>query len=266
MRKISVLIFIVVLTNSCGLMKKLPPGSPEGIKMKDLLEQVDQNQNEYQNLRFQAAGKYSSSTGESFSFKLQVRILKDSIVWIDIADPILGIKLAKAIIFRDSVAFVNKIERKFYTGKVSNLMEKIDLDLNFEILQHLLSANILFPLLEDQYELYYEKDAYLMADYSYDYDSTEVKPESQSHLIKIDPVLKKAKYQNLHHHENKQDFTVQYSDFHNVLDLTFPTSLQLNYVQNGQKSVLILNKIKNIQKDIDLKFSLRIPSHYERML
>ncbi|NNK80982.1 MAG: DUF4292 domain-containing protein [Flavobacteriales bacterium] len=83
--------------------------------------------------------------GEKMSFKTNLRMRKDSIIWMSIS-PALGIEVARMIVTPDSVKFIDKWNDKYYLGTHDFIEERINVDLDFQFLQDLAVGN---PILYD---------------------------------------------------------------------------------------------------------------------
>lgn len=76
----------------------------------------------------------------SNAFKVNIRIRKDSLIWIS-ASSLLGVEAARAEITPDSIKLMDKINSTYYLGDMDSLAEKFDVDADFETLQSLLVGN-----------------------------------------------------------------------------------------------------------------------------
>ena len=101
---------------ACGFTKKIPEGSPSPIKAKALLDSIQNQRLEFNSLILTGTGNYKDAKQDQ-SFRFRIRMLKDSVIWVDITDPIIGgIKVARAVLYPDSVAFVNFPKQKILNG------------------------------------------------------------------------------------------------------------------------------------------------------
>lgn len=80
--------------------------------------------------------------GSRTSFQLEMRMRKDSLIWMNFSDPILGIPIVRAILLPDSFAMYNKLEKTYKTGDASGIREMLGLEVPFEALQAALLANL----------------------------------------------------------------------------------------------------------------------------
>lgn len=264
MKNLVLLNFLALFLISCGSQKYLPLGAPPLIKEKSFLQEIEAAQNKIQSLSFKANATFQSG-GSAQSFRLQIRLIKDSVLWLDISDPFLGIKLARAVVYPDSIAFINKLQRQYFTGKPSDLSQRIDLNLDFNLLQNMLCANIIFPVNKKDFDLYFGKEEYILADYSYQKDSAILESSGKSHLLKFYPENKKPKEQIFTESDLQKKYSLLFSDFKKLESLDFPQEMQIWYSDKDKVSSLQLSSIKNIQLDLVNNLPFSIPSNYERM-
>lgn len=80
--------------------------------------------------------------GETQDFKANIRMKKDSAIWISIS-PALGIEVLRVLVTPDSVKYLSKIpdNKYYYIGGFEGLSAAIKLDMDFRMLQDLLLGN-----------------------------------------------------------------------------------------------------------------------------
>lgn len=81
-----------------------------------------------------------------------MRIRRDSAIYISIA-PILGIEIARAIITPDSFKLVNRLESTYYLGNLAILSKMFNADVDYYMLQSLLTGNDFTHFRNDQFEV-----------------------------------------------------------------------------------------------------------------
>lgn len=264
MKKLLLFVSIVIVAASCRFQKHLPAGAPPAIKEKAFFKEINLAENEIQSIGFKANAAFESS-GSRQAFKLEVRILKDSLVWLDISDPFIGIKLARAVIYKDSIAFINKIQKQFFTGKPIELAKQINLDVDFSLLQNMLCGNMIFPVSNKDFELFFGKGEYIIADYSYKKDSVVMEADSESRILKFYPDSKKPKEQIFTNVPLQKEYKLFFSNFKKLNSIYFPEGMVISYDDKGKKSSLQLKDIKNIQLNSVSNLPFSIPSNYDRM-
>lgn len=123
---------------SCGGPKPLVYDVPtDAVKADDFLAAMESSQE--QGNTFEFSGKASYDDGKSaLDFGYTIRLKRDSVIWVDITDPFVGLKIARAVVFPDSAAFYNRMESNWMAGGIDLIQEKIKLNLEFNHLQNVL--------------------------------------------------------------------------------------------------------------------------------
>jgi hypothetical protein len=78
--------------------------------------------------------------GKEESFDIRARIRKDSAILISI-QYILGLEVAKILITRDSVRFVNYIQKTYFNGDFRYINDLLNTDLDYELVQAVMFGN-----------------------------------------------------------------------------------------------------------------------------
>lgn len=143
MNKFLSILLIIALVAGCK-SKSLLSTSVDGWDGKRKSLESNWQEKEFMPKEFQLKASASlKQDGKQTPFRIEVRMKRDSLIWLSFSDPILGIPLVRAIILPDSFAMVNKIEKSYMTGDASKIDELFGLSVPFDELQDLFLAN--FP-------------------------------------------------------------------------------------------------------------------------
>ena len=107
-----------------------------------LTKRLEKNLFQYETLSFKTDVNLQMKD-EKRSFKANVRIKKDSAIWMSLS-PALGIEVARAIFTQDSIKLIDKWNDKYYLGDYEYINNIFDADFDFGMLQDLLVANPVF--------------------------------------------------------------------------------------------------------------------------
>jgi Domain of unknown function (DUF4292) len=107
---------------------------------KYLIEQLNKNEFTFNTLSAKANIVYDN--GKKTSFKTHVRIKKDSAIWMSIT-PILGIEMARVMITKDTVKFMNRVDKEYFIGNFDYINNLFDSDLDYQMFEALLIGNSL---------------------------------------------------------------------------------------------------------------------------
>jgi hypothetical protein len=73
-------------------------------------------------------------------FKGQIRIRKDSIIWLSIT-PAMGIEMIRMVITNDSVKYINRFEKNYFAGDYKLVSDFLQIHVDFDILQAIILGN-----------------------------------------------------------------------------------------------------------------------------
>ena len=76
---------------------------------------------------------------KKFPFTAQLRMRKDSAIWISLSTGI-GVEGARILLTQDSVHYINRIDKTYFEGDYNLLSSLIDTDIDFNMIQALLTA------------------------------------------------------------------------------------------------------------------------------
>ena len=210
------------------------------------------------NFRFLSAKGKAQFTyqGNQQSANINVRIRKDSVIWISAS--LIGLEGVRAYITRDSVQVLDKLHRQFYAGNYAYLSERLNVPVNFDMLQALLLGNYLPPI-----------DTATEPQVTTEGAMQRVSYEQAGLLVQQLVELGKARVQQLMVQDpaTQNKVTVDYSDFR-VVERT-PQSFAYNtllQIQQGQKqptTATISYRTVDVDKE-RLQFPFSIPRGYAR--
>ncbi len=201
-------------------------------------------------------------------FKGQIRILKDSVIWVSFS-PALGIEMARLMITNDSVKFMNRLDKTYFIGDYEFVNDFLETNIDFDILQSFIIGNDF---------QFYDKTKFKASIDGMKYRLTTME---RSQLKKY--VRKKEKYPKVFiqtiwlnpatfkisrimikeiKKQNKK-LEANYSDFENIHEQLFP--LELKFDLTAEEKFEVFVKYSRINLNEDLKFPFRIPGKYQRI-
>jgi len=86
---------------------------------------------------------YSNAQGRQPNFTANIRMKKDSIIWVDISGP-LGINVFRILITPDTLKILDELAHTYKTRTLSYLQEVAEIPFDFGSLQDLLVGNLVF--------------------------------------------------------------------------------------------------------------------------
>ncbi|MBK7390754.1 MAG: DUF4292 domain-containing protein [Bacteroidetes bacterium] len=274
--RIPVILFVVVVAIMTGLSSCKTRHKAQVPVVKDEKNPDDKSAPDLQQLIYDNSFKVNSFSAkasvktnigdQSNSFNINLRIKTDSVIWISVS-PLLGIEVARVMITRDSVKFMDRLNNKYSNSDFRFFNDLLNVNIDFEIIQGILTGN-LFSYKKNKFNSVYIEDKYYIL-------STLSKRKLKRSLEDIDP--------------NKpivQDMWVSYQNYRitrlSVEDQRLQKSLLTDYSDHRQtegglfpflsKTVVKAEKQVNIEIEYnkvtinsDPEFPFNIPSGYEKM-
>lgn len=199
------------------------------------------------------------------SFKVAMRAKKDSIMWFSIS-PAMGIEVARAIVTKDSVKLINRLNNTYFTGGFDYISKLLQADLDYEALQSLLIGNSTEFYDEDeklrasidnkQYVLSTVRKRKLKKAIE---RNKELKEPVQS--IWLDPNTFKITQLLFKDFNTNREFQANYYDYKAVDSTAFPHKIL--YHIKAEKNVFINIEYTKVEKSEQQKFPFSIPEKYE---
>jgi hypothetical protein len=214
-----------------------------------------------------AAVDFDYLTAKSkFSFKsvkqdfdntnVNIRMKKDSIIWLSVTG--VGLEVARGIITRDSIVFMDKIHRDYFVFNYDQLSKQYNFDLNFDLLQSVIIGNMPFEMQENG-RVVKENDFYVLKQAV---DRLEV----DNYIAEKNQKLSRLKATEV---PTQNTFTLDYEDFRTVGSFLFPfTSLiNLNVLSKEQQKLETTMRLKHSKVELVKQspgFPFNVPSSYKR--
>ncbi|MCK9450776.1 MAG: DUF4292 domain-containing protein [Bacteroidales bacterium] len=232
-----------------------------------LLQKMSESELNFNFFSARCAISVVSDKKSKSDFRGQIRIQKDSIIWLSLS-PALGIEVARLMISQDSIWFINRIDKTYFKGDYDFINSFFQTTIDFDILQALLVGNDM---------TYYEDDSFRAAIDAMEYRLGAAKrskkkkqlllEDSPNILIQniwLNPDNFKITKVNLKEfgQENKQ-LEMRYSHFSAVKNQLVPTELDM--LLQAEKKIRIGLHFSNIELDEPLSFPFKVPSKYSKM-
>lgn len=134
-----IILIIAIALSACA--KKTEIVKPQKLQSKSpkfLIKKLNQNEQEFDYLfaKFTARTNFD---GKKLNFKGSIRIKSDSIIWLSFTK-LGGVELVRLVLTQDSIKFINKWDKEYYKGKLSDLKDFGGINVEFKILEDLLTG------------------------------------------------------------------------------------------------------------------------------
>jgi hypothetical protein len=270
---ISGFFFTILFFNSCSLFRKTE--KPILIKNNRKLEDktADELLTAIYDSSFSAqwfSGKASVETdveGKTNSFDISLRVKKDSVIWISIS-PLLGIEIARVLLTRDSVKFMDRYHKKFQVTDYNFLNELLRMNVDFDIVQGILTGN-LFAYKKSKFNSVFieENQYYILSTLSKHKLKRSLEEKDPNKPVIQDIWISDANYRiirlSIEDDRVKKSLVSDYSDFRHTDSGIFP--FQSKTIVKAEKDVNISIEYSKVAVNEQQEFPFTIPNSYERI-
>ena len=200
---------------------------------------------------------------ETRAFNANLRICKDSAIWMSIS-PGLGIEVARVLIDKDSVRFINRLNSTYFKGGFDYLNKLLQVDVNFKMIQAVLLGNVYLHYGVDKYIQDRENAELVLSTLKF----RKIKRENELEVPQIltqeiwySPAQQKITKMEMQDYRPIRKFNVRYNAFETVEGISLPVKINIEASANKElKIVLDYSKI-GLNKELNLPFN--IPDGYE---
>ncbi|MFM1875497.1 MAG: hypothetical protein RL266_1234 [Bacteroidota bacterium] len=259
MRSLALLIsasLVVLSVAGCktGKMATTPSGLPR-ITTAELLDSV--NTNSYTFLSAKLNVNHSNEKGTQ-SFGARVRMKKDSVIWVSIT-PAMGIEVVRVVITPDSIKMVNRLDQKYFVESFSKTNELLQLEINYQVLQSVLTGEFV-PLYEEAvYSLMPLVDLYTLVA-----DSNKIRSSNATLKLEqrteFDPSIWRVTRTILRNPPRNEQILAEYTDFLQVESKVFPTTMRFR--TQGKENIAVDLSWSKIEEKPTLRFPFNVPNKY----
>jgi hypothetical protein len=275
---------IAILFFACKTSEKIPR---EVLKIKQMsagriLKKVYENTLEYETLTVKKVNFSLKANGKTQSLRASYKIRRDSAIQINTYKT--TIPIGKLEILPDTFNVVYHIERDCYTGNFKMLSKAVGIDLDYNMLQSILSSHI-FSFREDANDRIFRDYHSNIQDGMYMVSSIKerklrkvvlkegklqryLNKFNESHLINheiyVDPslfVVRKIIFEDL---ELKRLLKLEFSEYSRIGEQLFPGKIKLGFT--GEKEVSLVIRLSRVYINDRENFTFRVPSKYDQKI
>jgi hypothetical protein len=238
---------------------KVKPRSP-----KFLVKKLHDKEFHFETISAKASTTFDN--GKKTAFKTHLRIRKDSAIWLSIT-PMLGIEMARVVITKDTVKFMNRKDNEYFIGDFEYINTLFGADLDYQMLEALLIGNSLdfeknnrihssVDRKKDRYFLSTEKKRKIKKELKKEKD----KLKKQSLVLWLDPMTFKINEILLSSPHNKRSLSGIYTNYQEVETQLIPYNLRFNLKSKTSSNIEI--EYSKFSMGKSLTFPFKIPSKY----
>jgi len=266
---ITFIVFLILLLG-CKSPKEAEKTIIRKKSVQELLTKLNDNQFSFDWLSAKLSTK-AVIANKKMEVSIKLRLRKDSAIWMSVS-PALGIEIARVLISRDSIKYINRLDKTFYIGPYDFFKNHTPVDLNFNILQSILtgsSKEIIEKSKDDNYtqlksSVNKGKHQLKKTQKRKDKKGKEDKMFSDDYGNKIwlDPSTFKLVKSELHAKKTNKKLVSNYENFMPVDEQMFPHKIIINI--KGEESIAITFDFYKVIINKPLNMPYTIPEKYVR--
>ncbi|WP_052354177.1 DUF4292 domain-containing protein [Flectobacillus major] len=192
------------------------------------------------------------STEVNQTVNVDIRVKKDSLIWLNVSVPGLPVSIATAVFTKDSVKLYNKYEGNYNEYPYELFSEKFKFNLNFDILQALIVGNR--PFKKNKSRVIRENEYFLLKQH-------EGKVQIDNYIGQDKKLKKLLMTQEVTNTKLSMDF----NDFTTLNNYVFPLSNLVTVEYKSEKDQKVYQTVINIKHtkvellDEPLQFPFKVP-------
>jgi hypothetical protein len=205
--------------------------------------------------------------GETNVFNITLKIKSDSVIWIYIS-PLLGIEAARVLITQDSLKLMDRINKKYELADYRFLRELLRINVNFEMLQAMLTGNFFAYRNENKFtSVYIEEKYFILSTLSKHKLKRSIEEKDPNKPIVQDMWIDDEYFRIIRNRieDNKINKTIEinYSDFRDTDYGRFPYKCVTDI--KADKDIHIEIEYNKLTLGEPQEFPFSIPDSYEKM-
>jgi hypothetical protein len=254
---------------SCRTTKKVTE-APLPVKLKGdsvivVFDSLMRHQFDFNWLTAKAEVEYTDKNNETTSFDINLRMRKDSAIWISIT-PLLGIEVARVLVTQDSIRILDRLNKTYMLRDFGFLEDLLKTKINFDIMQAVIIGNYFPYLKNEKLKSVYEDSTFLILSTLSKHkvkrvleDKDPNKPIIQDFWIDSNYKINRSKIT-----DDKLDRTLEanYSHYFEVNNKLFPQHIMVNVTAASPLKINIQFSKVNSDEMSSMPFS--IPEKYEK--
>ncbi|UTW63685.1 DUF4292 domain-containing protein [bacterium SCSIO 12741] len=227
----------------------------------ELMTKVSENEvdAEYLNLKTKV---YFKTPKLSDSFKMHVRMKKDSVIWVSAT--YYKVEVARFLMFPDSVKMIDRKNGKYYLGDYAFVQNRFKMPFDFYSFQSIILGNSFDLSKSEKTRTYSSRGQYLVSSLQtreYKTSDTTVVQHQQNYTIWVDPESYKVTKSRISESKTKKNFVAEFSEHQQVNDELIPHKAR--YFVKDEEEMEFRMEVLKLTVNEKTSFPFNISSKYE---
>lgn len=261
------LLALAVGFSSCRTKRTIIKAPIKEFGEQYLLEKMEMAETRFDYLSARCNISLTTDRKSKMDFKGQLRIKKDSIIWISLS-PAFGIEVARMIVTPDSVKFINRLDKTYFDDDFSFINTYFSSTIDFDVFQALITGNDLSWYDDDNFHASIDAMDYRLSASKRTKRKRYLKKEDTPNFlvqnIWLSPETFKILRINLKEFgDETKKLQAEYDLFQTINGQLFPTSM--NFELGGAVKTKLFIECSRLEVDQSLSFPFRIPDNFTKI-
>ncbi len=261
------LVVAVILTvSSCKSKKKVLKAELKEYGFSYLYNRMIDNQMEFDYLNAKFSLTYEQDKNKT-NLKGQLRIKDDSLIWFSFT-PALGIEAARVLLSNDSIKFMNRLNKTYFSGKYELVDSVLNTTIDYALLQSMFVGNDLSQYNVRKYKAGIDNGMYRMTIRERRKIKRYIRKGEIDNRVLVQQIWLDPKTYRIARidikeqgEDNNKKLRIFYNDYIDVDGQLFPSQIRIEIV--SLKSIFIDLKFNKVIINNPLRFPFKIPSKYD---
>lgn len=260
-------VLIIMFLASCRSERSMIKAPIKEAGPDYLISQLEDHELKFESFKAKFSIHYAKGNNKS-SFKGNIRIKKDSLIWVSIA-PVLGIEMARILITPDSVKVIDRHHNSYFIKDYDYVNRYLNNALDFDMLQAFLIGNDFSFFEKANWKVNIDGGLYRLATdkrrklkkYVRSHDAFEIpiqKTWLDPHTFKIKKVMIKEINKS-----RSRKLLAEYENFYIIDKQLFP--LHAEYNLRARNNINVILDYSRVALNKELKYPFHISSKYEEI-
>jgi len=261
---------LVAFLPSCKTVKPVVFHNLKPMSFDSLFHEMQVHEARFNSLNAKVAISYKKKGSEGATFRAQIRVQKDSLIWVSIM-PAMGIEAARAELTPDSLKLLNRMKKNYILGDYQLLDSLLHTTVSYSVMQSLLLGNDPsgYHILSSNAGT--DREGYLITLLREKNSSggnrvNGTAPVQMTQKIWLDPTdfkIRKLYFEQQTTDHKTKELLVYYDNYQNVQGQLLPAKMRI--VFNSRPKTEIFLTFKKIELDKTYGFPFYIPADYKKL-
>ncbi len=232
--------------------------------VNNIIKEVERNQFDFDNLQAKINIKFKDDKN-TLGLRGQVRIQKDSIVWISLSLKV-GIEVGRMMITTDSIKLIERNSKSYISESIHTFADILPIEPSVSFIQDLLIGNDTQMQKDGKYKISTEDDKYKLEITKK--EKKNIKNDEEPYILAKDIWIipenfRISKYNIKEYDNDVRKIQLEYNDFELYNDKYLPTKIGITLSSGYDMSLEI--EYNNIEIGEKISFPFNISDKFERI-